>query len=193
MIAIAKLISFLFGLPSIIIMLGALVFQTGLTNVQIMLFSVIFFIGYILIPSAYFLWSIKTGDISDMDVTKRSERYGLLTLVFVINIIMLVLVQRFGTELLLQSMLALFAAYVAAYIITFVWKISLHMVINTMAITVINELNGWQFLYLYAILPFVFWSRYVLRKHSPLQLVIGFLLTEGIILSVMHYYGLFIL
>lgn len=186
---LAQLVSFIFGIPWVVLIVWILIFETGLSSSQIKLFAFIFPFLHIVVPLVYMIHAVKKGEISDFDITKREERYGILTVIFIKNIVSLVTIALFGNAFLFHIGLSVVAAFTAAYIITFYWKISLHMTFNTVGITLLNVVTDWQYMYLYAILPVVFWSRYALKKHTPAQLIAGFTISEGIMLAVLIYFG----
>lgn len=187
---LAQLVSFLFGIPWVVAIVWILLFETGLTGSQIKLFAFIFPFLHIVVPLVYMIHAVKKGEISDFDISKREERYGILTVIFVKNIMSLIAIALFGNAYLLHIGLAVVAAFTAVYVITFYWKISLHMTFNTVGITLLNVVTDWNHVYLFAILPIVFWSRYALKKHTPAQLIAGFAVSEGIMIIVLAYFGI---
>jgi membrane-associated phospholipid phosphatase len=73
----------------------------------------------------------------------------------------------------IEKLLIVAIAYTTIYLITFYWKISLHTSINMIGITFINMATGWHYIWLYALIPVVAWSRLKLEKHTPAQLFWG--------------------
>ncbi len=186
----ASFVSFILGIPWVVIIVWVLLFETGLSTQQTQLFGFLFPLLHIVIPLVYVIWAVKRGHISDLDITKREERYGILTVVFMKNVISLVVIALFGNTLLLQLALTVFTVFTVAYVVTFFWKISLHMTFNTVGITLVNAVNDWQFLYLYALIPVIFWSRLNLKKHTVSQLIAGFVVSEVIMLGGFWLFGI---
>lgn len=182
---LAQLISLIFGIPWIIVIVFTLLTQTGLHDSQVALFALVFPILHFAIPMSYFMYAMRKGEISDIDITKREERYKILSVVFAKNVVSLGFVWYFGNALLLQLTLAIFLAFTAVYAITFAWKISLHMTFNTAGLVLLNSVHNWEYIYLFVLLIPVYWSRHVLQKHTHAQLVAGFVIPLGIMLSVL--------
>jgi glucan phosphoethanolaminetransferase (alkaline phosphatase superfamily) len=88
---LAEAISIIFGVPWVFIIGWALLFSSGLVKSQIIFMSIAFFILYILIPGFYMLYSLKRGYIEDFDMTKRQERYGILSVYLVAHLMNLAL------------------------------------------------------------------------------------------------------
>lgn len=187
---IAKIVSFALGMPWLAVIMYVMLHGTGLSDEQYRFFVQIFLIFSFIVPATFFAWEYRKGEISDADVTKRSQRYKLLTLVCASNFVTLACAYVYGTPLLYHLMLGVTLVLLAVYVITFFWKISLHMTFNVVGISMINVLNDWQFMYLYALIPVIFWSRRLLRKHTPWQLVAGFAVSQAILLGVAVWYGL---
>lgn len=187
---IAQLISLVLGMPWLGVIMYVLLHQTGLDAQQYRFFVKIFFLFSFFIPTLFFIWEYRHGEISDADITKRSQRYKLLTLVCVSNVVTLVCAYLYGTPLLYHLVLGITLVLLAVYIITFFWKISLHMTFNVVGITMINITHEWRAMWLYVLIPLIFWSRRLLRKHTPWQLVAGFSVSQAILLGVAVWYGL---
>jgi hypothetical protein len=187
---IAKLISFVLGMPWLAVIMYVLLHGTGLSDEQYRFFVQIFLIFSFIVPTSFFLWEYRHGEISDADITRRSERYKLLTLVCASNLVTLACAYVYGTPLLFHLVLSITLVLLAVYVITFFWKISLHMTFNVVGISMINITTNWQYMWLYALIPLIFWSRRLLRKHTPWQLVAGFAVSQAIVLGVAVWYGL---
>jgi membrane-associated phospholipid phosphatase len=68
------------------------------------------------------------------------------------------------------------------FLITLVWKISLHAGVNAVLFTAINIFYGWKYLWLYAILGLVMWARVYQRHHTWAQVVVGALIGGCVII-----------
>ncbi|KXK09330.1 MAG: hypothetical protein UZ22_OP11002001112 [Microgenomates bacterium OLB23] len=169
----AEAVSLVFGAPWIFIIGWALLFSSGLAKSQIIFMSISFLLLYVLVPGAYMAYSMKKGYIEDFDVSKRQERYGIMSVYLVAHIMNIVLAYLYMTPEFLEKLLIAALTYTTIYIITFYWKISLHMAINIVGITFINMATGWHYVWLYALIPIVAWSRLRLKMHTPLQLLAG--------------------
>lgn len=185
----AQIVSIFFGFPWLSVVLWLLVFRTGLIQQQIAFFSIVLPILNIIIPFLYFFWALRKGIIADIDITKRQQRYGVMTLMLVLQLVSLWLIYTRGNATLLDLSLIIDAVFISTYLITLLWKISLHMTINVIGILLINVLFDWKYLYLLAIIPLVMWSRFYLKKHTPSQLIAGTLVSGSIMLIGFKYFN----
>lgn len=163
--------------------------KTNLMPPQIILFSVLLPLLYIVIPFGYFLWSLKKGIISDIDITKRTQRFGIMALMLVLQLISVTFTYLYGSTNLFHLTLMILAILIVAAFITLSWKISLHTTINMIGILLVNVLLGWEYLYLFLLLPLVFWSRLYLKKHTPLQLLAGAGVSGAIMMAGFFYFN----
>jgi membrane-associated phospholipid phosphatase len=134
-------------------------------------------------PFAYILLGVRLGKLSDVDVSRRSERvgpflFGLLSVCLGWFALMLM----HGPARLITILLLTMVSGLVMMIITLWWKISLHASSLATAATMLTVLYGAIMLPIFVLLALVSWSRVVLRRHTPAQVVAGSLL--GIALSV---------
>lgn len=185
----AQIVSIIFGFPWLSIILWLLIYKTGLIQQQVAFFSIVLPTLNIIVPFLYFIWALRKGIISDIDITKRQQRYGVMTLMLVLQLISLKLIYSLGNARLLELSLIIDAVFICTYLITLVWKISLHMTINVIGILLFNVLFDWQHLYLLALIPLVMWSRLFLKKHTLSQLLAGTLVSGLIMLAGFQYFN----
>ena len=149
------------------------IFNTGLASTQIkILLPLLIFFDVILQIFLFFL-ILKTGRVSDIDVTKREERYQLFIGFTIILIVPTVLAYYFGNTLFFVLQLITLISAFCMYLATLKFKISGHMFMNTEAILVINYLFQWTLLWLFLIVPLVAFARFYLKKHSLFQIFAG--------------------
>lgn len=134
-------------------------------------------------PFAYILLGVRLGKLSDIDVSRRSERIG----PFIFSLISVclgwfTLILTHGPALLITLLILTAVSGLVLMIITLWWKISLHASSLAGAATILTALYGAIMLPGFALLVLVSWSRVVLRRHTPAQVVAGSVL--GIALSV---------
>jgi len=130
----------------------------------------------------------KYNNADKLDVYKKEERFlplicGVLS--YFLGVALLYLV---GAPLLATVLMLCYALVTGAiFLITPYWKISIH------SCGVIGPSMGlaaafwpWGLLY-FLLLPPVIWSRYVLQKHTPLQLVMGAVV--GFVITAIIFYA----
>lgn len=133
-------------------------------------------------PFAYILLGVRLGKLSDVDVSKRSERLG--PFIFGLLSICLgwfVLILAHGPSPLIAVLVVTAVSGLIMMFITLWWKISLHASSLAGAVTILTALYGAIVLPAFALLALVSWSRVVLRRHTLAQVVAGSL--AGILLT----------
>lgn len=133
-------------------------------------------------PFGYILLNVRLGKLSDVDVSKRSERirpfiFGLLS----ICLGWFVLVLTHGPSALMSVLMVTAISGLVMMLITLWWKISLHASTLAGAVTMLTIFYGAIMLPLFGLLVLVCWSRVVLRRHTLAQVIAGSLL--GIVLT----------
>ena len=129
-------------------------------------------------PFGYILLNVRLGKITDVDVSRRSERFkpfifGLLSVC--LGWFMLVLTH--GPNALITTLMITALSGLIMMVITLWWKISLHTSSLGGALTMLTAFYGAIVLPLFALLVLVGWSRVVLRRHTIAQVITGSLLS----------------
>jgi membrane-associated phospholipid phosphatase len=133
-------------------------------------------------PFAYILLGVRLGKLSDIDVSKRSERLG----PFIFGLISIclgwfALMLTHGPAPLVAVLVITAISGLIMMLITLWWKISLHASSLAGAVTILTVLYGAVALPAFTLLVLVSWSRVVLRRHTLAQVVAGSL--AGIVLT----------
>lgn len=147
------------------------------------LYSVICFVSAVVIPVAVTLiFSKLSGNDDKLDVVNKEDRIAPMILGVIGYAAGAALLYFLNAPQLATVLMVCYAVVTAAMtVITPYWKISIHScgVIGP-SIGMALAFWPWGLLY-FLIFPPVVWSRYVLKKHTPLQLtmgaVVGFILT----------------
>lgn len=166
------------------------IFNTGLVSTQIKILLPLLIFFDVILPIFLFFLILKTGRVSDIDVTKREERYQLFLGFTIILIVPTVLAYYFGNTLFFVLQLITLISALCMYLATLKFKISGHMFMNAEAILVINYLFSWNSLWLFLILPLVAFARFYLKKHSLFQIVAGCFLGLAIPLLILKIFKL---
>ncbi len=133
-------------------------------------------------PLLYIIIGVRLGKLSDIDVSRRSQRVG--PFMFGIVSVMIgwfVLTLTNGPRNLQTVMIITVFSGIIMMAITFWWKISMHASSLGGVATMLTVLYGAVMLPLFVLLVFVSWSRVVLRRHTVTQVIAGSL--AGIALS----------
>jgi membrane-associated phospholipid phosphatase len=133
-------------------------------------------------PLLYIIIGVRLGKLSDIDVSRRSQRAG--PFIFGIVSVMigwLVLTLTNGPRNLQTVMIITVFSGIIMMMITFWWKISMHASSLGGVATTLTVFYGAVMLPLFVLLVLVSWSRVVLRRHTVTQVIAGSL--AGIVLS----------
>lgn len=164
------------------VVLVLMVLNTGLTDKQVFVLLPILLFVELGVPVLFLFWSMKTGRISDWEMTKLEERRDFFLFVVLVHAVSLGLLIALGNEELFHLRLILYIIEVAGAYITFFWKISVHAAVSVAAVMILVHLFGWVVWPLFLLVPIVAWSRWEQEKHTPMQLLLGTLLTLGYLL-----------
>jgi membrane-associated phospholipid phosphatase len=133
-------------------------------------------------PLAYILLGVRSGRLSDVDVSRRTERSG--PFLFSIASMMLgffVLGALHGPKNLETVLLGTALTALGLMVTTYWWKISVHATSVAGAVTVLVVLYGAPMLPVILVSGLVSWSRVVLGRHTIAQVVAGSLV--GMVLT----------
>ncbi|OGK30158.1 hypothetical protein A3B02_01710 [Candidatus Roizmanbacteria bacterium RIFCSPLOWO2_01_FULL_42_14] len=183
---LAQAISLILGVPWFFLIDWLLIFKTGLNQSQIQYFSFVMPILHIACPMIYMVWAIKERIISDFDITKRRERFSIMLVMVTVWGLSTVLASLYGNATLLNLSRAITMVFLTVFVITFFWKISLHMTVNTSGAILLNTLFHGAYLPVLVVIPLIFWSRLYLKKHTPLQLLAGCGISAGVMLAALY-------
>jgi hypothetical protein len=128
-----------------------------------------FFAVEIIAPLAYFVYSLSAGRISDLEITKKEERYRLYLFTVACWFAGLILISNYENELLFGVLLILTLLVYLFAILTIITKISVHVGTATTLALLINLFFGFRYLPLFLLVPAVAWSRIKLGYHSYWQ------------------------
>ena len=133
-------------------------------------------------PLLYIIIGVRLGKLSDIDVSRRSQRVG----PFIFGIVSatigwIILSLTDGPRNLQTVMIITVFSGIIMMVITLWWKISMHASSFGGVATMLTVLYGAVMLPLFILLIFVSWSRVVLRRHTVSQVIAGSL--AGIVLS----------
>jgi len=144
----------------------------------------------IFIPLVFFALSYKLHWISDVDLTKRSERPAFL-IVFTVSLAIASAIMYLlqAPEKFVIYIFSGLIMVILASIITFYWKISFHTMVTTSVVSAIVIIGGLRFWPFFLLLPIIAWARIVLKKHSLYQVIGGVFLSAAITWSVFALFG----
>jgi membrane-associated phospholipid phosphatase len=129
-------------------------------------------------PFLYILLNVRLGKLSDVDVSKRTERVGLFIFALLsVCVGWFVLILTHAPNVLITVVFMTAISGLIMMITTLWWKISIHASSLAGAATVLTVLYGAIMLPSFILLAMVCWSRVVLRRHTVAQVIAGSLLS----------------
>jgi membrane-associated phospholipid phosphatase len=141
-------------------------------------------------PLIYILICVRLGKLTDMDVSRRSQRAGpFLFGIVSVMIGWLVLVLTNGPRNLQTVLIISVFSGIIMMVITFWWKISMHASSLGGAATMLTVLYGGVMLPVFVLLVLVSWSRVALRRHTVTQVIAGSLVGIAISLVILKVRG----
>lgn len=155
------------------VMLVLTIFNSGLTLNQIKILLPVLLIVDVVIPVSYFFMDLNSHGVSDIDVTNKKERYHLFGRLVVISAISLIITYFLGNRTFFVLQMISLCLALTIFIITFFYKISGHMILNTSAVYILNFLFDWKLTWLFLILPIVAFARFYLKKHTVAEVLAG--------------------
>ena len=142
-------------------------------------------------PLIYVLIGVRSGRLSDLDISRRSQRAGpFLFGIASVSIGLLVLSLTNGPRDLETALILTAISAVLLMVTTLWWKISIHASSMAGAATMLTALYGMALLPSFLLLILVSWSRVVLRRHTVAQVVAGSLLSIFLSLVILKLRGI---
>lgn len=141
-------------------------------------------------PLLYIIIGVRLGKLSDVDVSRRTERSGpFLFGILSVAIGWLVLALINGPKNLQTVLIITAASGVVMMVITLRWKISIHASSMGGAATMLTALYGAVMLPLFVLVALVSWSRVALHRHTKAQVVAGSLASIAITVVILKLRG----
>ena len=142
-------------------------------------------------PLIYVVIGVRSGKLSDLDISRRSERAGpFLFGIVSVSVGLLVLSLTNGPRDLETALILTAISAALLMVTTLWWKISIHASSMAGAATMLTALYGMVLLPSFLLLILVSWSRVVLRRHTVAQVVAGALLSIFLSLVILKLRGI---
>lgn len=146
-------------------------------------------IGIIVPPLLALVGALRNKTISNWDISNRKQRVWALGIFFLFLIFDYFLIRALGITSLSRLFLFLSIVFLGFFLVTLVWKMSGHLTFATIFVGIIIYLFGGFFWILLVMLPFLSWSRVILKRHTVGQ-VIGGMVYGGFMVYIGIYTGL---
>jgi membrane-associated phospholipid phosphatase len=136
-------------------------------------FFAILLVTMILPPILALFWAIKTGRISNWDLSDRRQRiraFSFFPLFLILDYLVLYIL---GIPLVLSVFLWFCVLFTGFFFITLFYKISGHLSYLTFIVCVVLYWYGWHVWPILFFIPLVAWSRLKLKRHTVFEVVVG--------------------
>ena len=161
------------GSPPVLASVAVALIALKLSSARAWMWGSVYLLLGVMMPFLYVVWLVKRGNVTDIDVRLRKQRFQpLLVTITCTGLAWLVLALGVAPATMTVVVGALWFQAVAVFAITLRWKISVHAATAAGATTMAWVLLGTP-LPLVLIVPLVAWSRVRLRRHTLPQTVAG--------------------
>ncbi len=183
----AEVVTNVISPPVVFIILALLTLSyAAVPTGKALLFTALYTAVAVLLPVAYILWSTYRGNITDIHMPNRNERYKPFIIGVVSSILTWILLALSGaprTMMLLASFTVIDMSIIAC--ITYFWQISIHTAAMGGAFAIVGALFGTSGAVVAApFLVIVGAARLQLRRHTLRQVVAGALVGGSIAIIV---------
>jgi hypothetical protein len=171
---------------------GYVALSTAPTVTEGLLWLAVIGVG-LLVPFGYIWWGVKAGKVTDLHVSRRSERLiPLLVGLVALGGMLFVLLLLSASRPLVATLVAVIVSYAVVTLITQVakYKISLHIDSAAGAVMVFCLLVSPMFLILSPLVVLIAWARWKLEAHTPLQSMCGAALAVTVTVTTFWFFGL---
>ncbi len=197
----AKIISIIFQplmmpLLTLLILFNSNTFIAFSIADEMKTFIYFLFIAFtVVLPTMIFLWLIKRGVISSLDMPEASERKIPFLISIILYFALYYLLRKLALpELVYLLLLGTILSIVVCFFITIIWKISIHMIAVGGVIGSLLALSirlGADFIlpiYVVTLLAgFIGYARLKLYAHTPAQVYSGFLLGTALMAGIVFF------
>lgn len=186
MVLFAKAISFFLGPVFVLLPVPFILVSKFSQSYYYALKWTIFSYAFILAVVIFVIIGVMLGVFSNFDVSKREQRPLLFSFsAFAIFCYLLALLILDGPKVLFIALFAIAVGLVVIIVVNRWIKASIHMATFTSVILFIGIIyKGYSYL-LFALIPLLAWSRIKIKKHTPMETVIGSIL--GIVITLVVY------
>ncbi len=121
---------------------------------------------------AFIYYGVKSGRLTDMHVMLREQRIEPF-IVTMFGALLLIIAYHFLAvpKPLYALSIVLFINGLVFFLITLVWKISIHSAAYAGAVLILAHLVNPNLAYLLLVLPLIMWARVYRHRHSVLQVL----------------------
>ncbi len=159
-------------------------FIYGLTGTAKLMISGVILLNTLIVPVLFLFFMLKTGRVSDIQVTRKKERYLPLLVTLIFYVTTYVVLSNLGlSRALLTFLLVGIIALTMSFLVNLFWKISMHMIgisgvfgaFYSLTLQYNLDFNNY-FIWLFLACGLLGTARIRLNQHTPAQIFSGVLL-----------------
>lgn len=125
-------------------------------------------------PVTYVFYLVRIGYLADFFMPNREKRIKPVTVIIMWMVFLVILLEIIGGPLAITLILTATMVQIGLLLaITFLWKISFHTAIITLAATILVLRGGGLSWTAFTLVPLVGWSRVWLRRHTKMEVTTG--------------------
>ncbi len=182
----ASILSRLFEPITLLLFLCAVLFlRTGIRGLALLQAIAILVFVVFLPPLVLLFRALRKKTISNWDISNRKQRVRALGIFLGFLIVGVSLISFLGYPSITRFFLFLTVVFVGQFLLTLVYKVSGHLMVATLWSACMSYWYGDIWYMAFGILPFLAWSRVVLKRHTIGQVIAGTLYA-----LVMFYFGI---
>ena len=125
-------------------------------------------------PFVVFLWLFVRGKVSNFDVTDRAQRYPIYAVSLIGMTASVVYLYFYGYGFIFGEFLRLVLLGFVLVAVNFKVKVSIHTATTVVLTAMLYKFYGVD-LMVFALVPFVVFSRVILKRHSWIEVALGVL------------------
>jgi membrane-associated phospholipid phosphatase len=165
------------GSPPVMGLTAFVLTVSQLSTPQLWVWIILYPLLSMVSPVAFLIWQVRRGDVTDLDIHFRQQRKWSLIVTIVGFMVSWIIMRLGGAPPVLLMMAGMgVLQWLAIYLITLRWKISVHSASVSGTILFIIWGFGAPLTPVALVIPLVAWSRVKLRRHTPAQVIAGIVL-----------------
>ena len=154
-----------------------IIFQSKLVQINQSILFLISIIFIAILPIINVLYLKHKKLISDIDASKKDERLLPLTFGALFFLIGFIILKKLNSPLIIQGMMfSSITNTIIIWLITRKWKISIHLITLSWSFAIFLYTGFIELIIMLTTTSLVCYARYVLKAHSPGQLIAGLFL-----------------
>jgi hypothetical protein len=177
----AQLLSYIFNPPLVMLPL-LLVIAIGTANARLLGITwwLTATIGISIVPTIFVILGVRKGTYGDLFISERSHRIiPLLVGLICICLTSFILLAEHASRPFMLTIISVLVTSIIATLITSFWKISFHVAVITGAVTTLTIVFGLVWLLIAPLIPIVAWARWIVKAHTPAQMLAGALVASS--------------